>query len=150
MIKLEQVLAAGAAAGALCACASDRVDFGGVMSPASSPSDAVACDQAAWSVAERVQPEYPRQLMTFLYLNQSRRDVRELTFSYDINPDGETRNIRFVSPEAFLDHRATQSAILAAAEALAQFRYDWAGAGAPAYTQGCALHFAFNASIPQN
>lgn len=132
------------------ACASNRVDFGGVMAPSERPVERVACSEAGWAVDERVSPEYPDQLMTFLYINQDRRDVRELEFTFDINEAGETRNIRFVSPERYLEHRATQSAILAAAEALAQWDYAWEGSGAPVYAEACAVAFSFGAVLYQN
>ncbi|MCP2680121.1 energy transducer TonB [Maricaulaceae bacterium NA33B04] len=146
-IPLVVTLCLGLIAGA---CASERIDFGGVMSPIDRPSATTACDQSGWQIDETVRPEYPRALISFLYLNQTRNDVRELVYSFDINEDGEPKNIRFVDPLEYMDHRALQSAVLAGGEALDQWTFKSVHPDGPVYAVGCRQQFNFGLHLSQN
>lgn len=135
---------------ALTACASNRVDYGGVMSSLERPAQTVSCADASWTLASEVEPEYPRALMHFLFFNQTRADTRNLVYRFDINEVGETRNIVFERPQSYLDHRALRTAILSGAEALAQFRYAHNGQDDPIYTTGCVNTVTFSAVYLMN
>lgn len=134
----------------LSACASNRVDFGGVMSQAAVPAQTVSCEDASWTLAHEVDPEYPRALMHFLFFNQTRADTRNLVYTFDINERGETRNIVFDQPRHYLEHRALQYAILSGAEALSEFRYAHDGQDRPIYTTGCVNTVTFSAVYLMN
>ncbi|PWE18154.1 hypothetical protein DDZ18_00635 [Marinicauda salina] len=140
---MKHVLAALAVLAPLAGCASDRVDFGGVMNPVEPPPDAAACAAADWERVEGDTPDYPEDLGMFLFMAQSDGDLRSLEFGYDIRTDGRTANIRFLEPAAYLQHGATQSAILAAAEAIATWRFEPVGDAAPRFAQGCEIRFDF-------
>lgn len=131
-------------------CASNRVDHGGIMAAGDVPAGAVACEGAGWEADQLAQPSYPSQLITFLYLNQTRTDARRLTYSFDISPEGQTRNIQFRSPLSYTDHASLRTAVLSGAEAIAASTYRYTGPGAPRYAQGCSTVITFSAFLSQN
>ena len=146
-ISIAAVLGLGILAAA---CGSERIDFGGVMSPIDRPESVTTCAEAGWRTDQTVRPDYPRALVNFLYLNQTRNDVRELVYSFDINEEGEPKNIRFVDPLHYMDHRALQTAVLAGGEALDQWRFRSTNSQGPVYAVGCRQQFNFGLHLPQN
>lgn len=136
-------LALGASLSALLlsACASNRVDFGGVMSPVDVPVDSVRCARSDWRNVERVEPVYPPELSTFLYMRQDRTSLQSLQFNFDVDETGSTANIRFREPVEYTRHATMRKAILASAEAIAQWRYETDGEAV--HAAGCRVQMDF-------
>jgi hypothetical protein len=140
-MSLKMLLAGCAAAAMLCACASNRVDFGGVMSPLDVPANATFCAEAAWRPVERIEPVYPDDLAMFLFAAQDASGVRSFLFNFDITETGSTANIRFVEPAAYTSHATMRKAILSSAEAIAQWRYETSGEAL--HATGCSVRLRF-------
>lgn len=125
----------------LSGCASNRVDFGGVMNPQTIPINALACQDAHWRNIERVSPVYPMDLVRFFYFRQDQSRLTPLRFSFDVEPDGSTANIRFVEPAEYTRHATLRKAILSSAEAISQWRFEHEGAAI--HVTGCATTMEF-------
>ena len=135
MIFLRTASLLAAASFMVSACASDRIDYGGTMSPVAVPDLTGHCDD--WERTQTVAPEYPDELAFFLRMAQ-RNDTSYLAeFKYDITPAGETANIEFVEPSYFLSHEALKSAILAGGEAIDEWRFSHTGYGPPLHAENC-------------
>ncbi len=141
MKRLKIILGFSLVAFLLSACASNRVDFGGVMSPVDAPVDAIRCTGSGWRNAARVEPVYPPELATFLYMRQDRTNLRSLRFNFDIDETGSTANIRFREPAEYTRHATMRKAILASADAIAQWRYETDGEAV--YATGCSVQMDF-------
>ncbi|MCR9128984.1 MAG: hypothetical protein NXI12_05640 [Alphaproteobacteria bacterium] len=128
----------------LAACtgsAGNWVEWGGVMNPAEPPVQTSPCYQAGWTPLDRRSPRYPSELFAFLRLAQVDQDERRFILSYDISEQGTTANIRYVEPERYLEHAATRSAIRAAADAVADWRFT--PGATSTYATGCITQFNF-------
>lgn len=131
----------GMSATLLVGCASNRVDFGGVMNPQTVPVNARACQDVSWRHVERVPPVYPMDLVRFFYFRQDQGRVTPLRFSFDVDPDGSTTNIRFVEPAEYTRHATLRKAILSSAEAISQWRFEHDGAAT--HVTGCSTTMEF-------
>ena len=108
----------------LAACASDRVDYGGVLNPASFSGYAESCHGGDRERVSYRSPEYPPELQAFLYSLHSDMDERRLRFSYDIEASGQPVNIRYIGDERYIHHDSFRTAVRAGAEAIADWRYQ--------------------------
>jgi hypothetical protein len=131
----------GFVAALLVGCASTRVDFGGVMNPQPVPADAVACADVEWQSVDRVAPAYPPALVALHMMRQDPSTVRSLVMHYDVDDSGATANIRLFEPQAYTRHATFRKAILASAEAIAQWRFQHTDQ--PFYATGCATAMDF-------
>lgn len=125
----------------LVGCASTRVDFGGVMNPQPVPADALICADVEWQAVDRVAPAYPPALAALHIMRQDPSTVRSFLMHYDVDESGATANIRFVEPEAFTRHATFRKAILASAEAIAQWRFEHGDQAF--FATGCATAMDF-------
>jgi hypothetical protein len=132
--------------GAVCAgtllagCASDRVDHGGVMSAAPHPADAVSCRGSGTSRVHGEPPSYPPAAAAFMYAAQS-GEPRRIEYAFDVDSEGRTVNIRFTGPGSYTRHAAMRSLILAGAEAISGWEYEWQEE--PGFALGCMTSFDY-------
>lgn len=103
----------------------DALGFDGAISAQSAPVNAQHCGDVEWRTAERVPPKFPTALGR--HLDPSQDWSMSLAFSFDVEPDGSTGNIRFLAPQEYTRHAATRSAIRRSAEAIAQWRFEHDG-----------------------
>lgn len=141
MASFKKLCVVGLAGAVLAGCASTRVDFGDVMNPQPVPADAVACADVEWQAVHRVAPAYPPALAALHIMRQDPSTVRSFLMHYDVDESGATANIRFVEPEAFTRHATFRKAILASAEAIAQWRFQHGDEAL--YATGCATVMDF-------
>ena len=125
----------------LSGCASNRVDFGGVMNPQTIPVHILPCQDVNWRNVERVSPEFPMDLVRFFYFRQDQTRLTPLRFSFDVAPDGSTRNIRFEAPAEYTRHATLRKAILSSAEAISQWRFEHEGPAT--HVTGCSTTMEF-------
>lgn len=148
MLKSLVGLSAGlSAALVLAGCASDRVDFGGVMSPAEPGANAIACRDSEFTPDVRHPPVYPGEVLAFLFYSQTYEDRRLLPFRFDIDAQGRTANIRFTGPENYHSHGALRQLVLASAEAIDEWTYAWPAQSEPIFTTGCQTSFDMHAQF---
>lgn len=123
-------------------CAANRVDFGGVMNPQNITASALQCQDVNWRKVERVSPEFPMDLVRFFYFRQDQSRLTPLSFTFDVEPDGSTSNIRFTEPAEYTRHATLRKAILSVAEAISQWRFEHEGAAIQ--VTGCSTTMAFD------
>ena len=113
------------------------------MNPQDISSNALQCQDANWRNVERVQPAFPMDLVRFFYFRQDHSRSTPLFFSFDVEPDGSTSNIRFVAPAEYTRHATLRKAILSSAEAISQWRFEHDGAAVPVTGCSAAIRFDF-------
>ena len=123
-------------------CAGPKlVEFGGVRAPFEPPVDTVQCDGRDWDQVSGGAFVFPGELIAFWRATGNRSDARELEFSFDILPTGETRNIVFEHPARYAGHGAVRHAIKNAADTIEARRYAWRGEGPAPYAVDCGAVF---------
>mgnify|MGYP006879604959 CR=1 FL=1 len=127
------------------ACASQElVHFGGTLNPVERPSQTVACRQAQprLDAIERRGPDFPSDLVYYLFINQS-TNIRAVVMSYDVTEDGTTGNIRYGGPISDLDNGTNRDATLPAARAIADWTFAWSDGPGARFATGCTARFDF-------
>ncbi len=122
----------------LSACASDRVDWGGVANPMPLPSEVVDCASADLAMTEQGELVFPASLLRRAYYTQNREGFRvELPFTYDVTPNGEAINVVFAGDEAMTRDSAMRDAILFAANSILDSKFAWPDGAGAQYASGC-------------
>ena len=122
----------------LSACASDRVDFGGVANPMALSGPVVECDSADVELTARDALVFPNSLLSIAYYSQNREGFRvDVPFTYDITPQGEVVNAQFTGDPDMTRSSARRDAILFAANWLLSSQFEWAPGSGGQYARGC-------------
>jgi len=136
---MRQWAAASLACGlATAGCAGTGIEMGGVDAPAERPAETVDCAELDMTRFNKLpKPEFPEELAMFLFLGQKEVSYDPLLFSYDIDPAGNTANIRFAGHSSYLEHGTYQEVIRRSGETIAKWSYDWGSDPGPRFATGC-------------
>ena len=125
----------------LSACASNQVDGRGVMNAQMVPANALQCEDVTWRYAERTPPRFPPDLLP-LFAHRDQGRVLSLDFSFDVEQNGSTSNIRFVAPDVQMPPARLQRTILLSAETISQWRFEHEGP--EVFVTGCSTRIDFS------
>ena len=139
-VNLKSLLMCCAALLAAAACAgnSNSIEYGRVMLPRDVPGSAVPCAEGQMTRTHHVPVQIPGDVIHF-YMVADHNGLDRVPIQYDVTPDGETANLKFVGSERYLEHRTRQKLISAVGAAVAQWRFEWNGS--PRYGVGCVYEF---------
>lgn len=140
-----RLASAAAAMLAVAACASDRVDFGGVANSSALSGPAISCQDAGIRYIERAPLTYPAELMQLAYFGQSDGLRVETPFRFDVNRAGEVINLQFAGDDSMTRNSAHRAAIMSAAEHLLSSRFVWPDDADAHYATGCEETIRFGA-----
>jgi hypothetical protein len=126
---------------ALTGCVGDGVEFGGVSGPAPIPANAVPCDQAGLTVAQRARVVVPDEVPMFFMAAQNYQSVHNMRLSYDVDQQGKAFNVRYIGPPEYLKHSTRQKLIRSAADYIQASRYTWPDEAA--FATGCEFELSY-------
>ena len=135
-------LAAFGAALALAACVGDGVEFGGVEKAMVQPPATIPCNQANLKLVKQGDLYVPGDIIAFFMISDQRSWLERMKIGFDVNPSGETVNVRYVGPKQALEHATRQKLVRAVTNSIEKSTYAWPDT--PRFATGCEYEFTFN------
>ncbi len=130
------------------ACASDRVDFGGVANPVALTGQVVDCETAGVVMTERAPVTFPNSLLSRAYYAQVRDGFRvEVPFTFDVSRAGDVVNVRFSGDPEMTRDSAERDAILFGADSLMASEFEWQSNSRAQYATGCTDVVTFGSRL---
>ncbi len=145
---MKRVLVASILALAASACASDRVDFGGIANPLELTGRTVDCQTAGVVMTQRGPVTYPNSLLSRAYYAQSRDGFRVVVpFTFDVSRTGDVVNLQFSGNQDMTRDGAERDAILFASESLLESEFEWTNPVDAQYATGCENSVTFSSRL---
>ena len=127
---------------ALAGCVGDGVEFGGVEKRAAQPPGAVACSQADLKLVKRGDFYFPGEVIAFFQLSDQRRWLERMKIGFDVDPAGQTANVRYIGPKEALQHATRQKLVRVVTNSIKTSTYSWPGRAG--YAVGCEFELIFD------
>lgn len=133
------VSAAGVFALSLVGCVGDGVEYGGVGTPALAPAVTVPCEMANLQRVKEGRVFLHQEVLFFFFATGNWQTANRTMVIYDVTPEGQPVNVRYLGPPEYLRHTTRQKLIRAASDYVQETRY----APTRAYATGCEFELNY-------
>ena len=127
---------------ALAGCVGDGVEFGGVEKAAVQPPATIPCNQANLKLVKRGDFYFPGDIIAFFMISDQRSWLERMKIGFDVNPSGETVNVRYVGPKQALEHATRQKLVRVVTNSIEKSASAWPDT--PGFATGCEYEHTFD------